>query len=123
MGKRTVLLVLAAAAAVSAQPVARRATNIAALLAHPGFFHARPILIVGTVTMKGNQLYVSSDAGSIRVIFKGTAPDGLDEVRGEFWDLGQMKADDPRLNAYDLRTTFGVDPDGPWPRGGEVTAI
>lgn len=123
MGKRAVLLVLAAAAAVSAQPVVRRATNIAALLAHPGFFHARPILIVGTVTMKGNQLYVSSDAGSIRVIFKGTAPDGLDEVRGEFWDLGQLKADDPRVNAYDLRTTFGVDPDGPWPRGGEVTAI
>ena len=22
---------------------------------------------------------------------------GLDEVRGEFWDLGRMNADDPRL--------------------------
>ncbi|MGH9143916.1 MAG: Ig-like domain-containing protein, partial [Vicinamibacterales bacterium] len=52
-----------------------------------------------------------------------TAPDGLDEVRGEFWDLGRMKADDIRLSTYDLRQTFKIDPDAPWPRPGDVTAI
>jgi hypothetical protein len=56
-------------------------------------------------------------------VFKGNAPDGLDEVRGEFWDIGRMKLDDIRLSTYDLRTTFKVDPDQPWPRPGEVTAI
>ena len=34
-----------------------------------------------------------------------------------------MKADDPRLASIDLRQTFGVDPEGAWPRAGEVTAI
>lgn len=123
MTKRLLLLVLLCAVTVSAQPVVRRATNIAALLAYPGFYNTRPIVIVGTVGVKDNHLRVSDDAGAIRLIFKGTAPDGLDEVRGEFWDIGRMKPDEPRLNGYDLRATFGVEPDAPWPRAGEVTAV
>jgi hypothetical protein len=34
-----------------------------------------------------------------------------------------MKPDEPKLATYDLRATFHFDPDGPWPRPGEVTAI
>ena len=59
----------------------------------------------------------------MRVVFKGSAPDGNDEIRGEFWDLGRMKSDDPRLVSIDLRKTFGVDPEGSWPRAGEATAL
>jgi hypothetical protein len=107
-----------------AQTTTRRATNLAALLAYPGFYHGRPIVIVGKVALDPNgQLKVSDDDASIHLVFKGNAPDGLDEVRGEFWDIGRMKADDIRLTAYDLRATFKVDPEAPWPRPGEVTAI
>lgn len=106
-----------------AQPATRRATNLATLLAYPGFFHGRPILIVGKVGVEKDQLRLSDDSGSIHLLFKGTAPDGLDEVRGEFWDIGRMKADDIRLSTYDLRQTFKMDPDAPWPRPGDVTAI
>jgi hypothetical protein len=106
-----------------AQPVTRRATNLTTLLAFPGFFHGRPILIVGKVGVEKDQLRLSDDNGSIHLLFKGNAPDGLDEVRGEFWDLGRMKPDDIRLSTYDLRQTFKIDPDAPWPRPGEVTAI
>ena len=106
-----------------AQPAARRATNLATLLAYPGFFHGRPILIVGKVGVEKDQLRLSDDNGSIHLLFKGTAPDGLDEVRGEFWDIGRMKADDIRLSTYDLRQTFKMDPDAPWPRPVDVTAI
>ena len=106
-----------------AQPASRRATNLATLLAYPGFFHGRPILIVGKVGVEKDQLRLSDDNGSIHLLFKGTAPDGLDEVRGEFWDIGRMKADDIRLSTYDLRQTFKMDPDAPWPRPGDVTAI
>jgi len=107
-----------------AQPQARRATNLAALVAYPGYYHGRPIVIVGKVGVDKNQLRVSDDADhSLHVIFKGTAPDGLDEIRGEFWDIGRMKPDDVRLSTYDLRTVFNVDPDGTWPRPGEVTAL
>ena len=112
------------AATVWAQPAARRATNIAALLAYPSFFHERPIVVVGTVkTQQNGELRVSDDAGSVRLVVKGGAPDGLDEIRGEFWDLGRMKPDEPRLSTVDLRATFHLDPDAPWPKSGEVTAI
>lgn len=117
------LVAVAIAASVSAQPTTRRATNIAALVGFPGFYHGRPIVIVATVSTEGNELRASDDAGAIRLIVKASAPDGLDEIRGEFWDLGRMKPDDVRLSTYDLRTTFKIDPDAPWPRPGDVQAI
>jgi hypothetical protein len=124
MLQRTVLIVLALAGTVAAQQTTRRATNLAMVLAYPGFYHGRPIVIVGKVGLEQNgQLKVSDDAGSVNLVFKGNAPDGLDEIRGEFWDIGRLKTDDPRLGTLDLRATFHVDPDGPWPRPGEVTAI
>ena len=108
----------------SAQPMTRRATNLAALLAYPGYYHGRPIVIVGKVALEKDQLRVSDEAEhSVHLVFKGNAPDGLDEVRGEFWDVGRMKPDDPRLSTQDVRSTFKIDPDAPWPRPGEVTAI
>jgi hypothetical protein len=120
----TSYLVLASSISANAQPTARRATNIAAILAYPNFYHMRPILLVGTVALQQNgELLVSDSTGSLRVISQGNAPDGLDEVRGQFWDLGRMKPDDPRLAAFDLRATFHVDPEGAWPRPGEVTAV
>jgi Big-like domain-containing protein len=116
--------ILAVAAVADAQPQTRRATNLSALIAYPGYYHGRPVVIVGKVGLEKNQLRVSDDAEhSVHLIFKGTAPDGLDEIRGEYWDLGRMKAGDPRLSTYDLRANFNIDPDGPWPRAGEVTAI
>jgi hypothetical protein len=118
-----VAIALALTAIADAQPTIRRATNLTTLLAYPGFFHGRPILIVGKVGVEKDQLRLSDDNASVHLIFKGTAPDGLDEVRGEFWDLGRMKADDIRLSTYDLRQTFKIDPDAPWPRPGDVTAI
>jgi hypothetical protein len=135
MWRRGALRALAAAtcAAVAAiggaiaiaQLQTRRATNLSAILGYPGFYHGRPIVVVGRVGLEDNQLRLSDPDGgtSIRLLFKGTAPDGLDEVRGEFWDVGRMKPDDPRLGTYDLRTTFGIEPDAPWPRPGDVTAI
>jgi hypothetical protein len=122
---RTLTLVLAlASATLSAQPSARRATNLAALQAHAAFYHLRPIVIVGKVSLlDSGDLMMTDEAGTMRVVFKGSAPDGLDEIRGEFWDIGRMHADDPRLAGYDLQRTFHVDPAGAWPRPGQVTAI
>jgi hypothetical protein len=121
--KRAGLLLAIVAATASAQPAARRATNIAALLAYPAFYHFREVVIVGTVALQDGQLKVSDDVGAIRVVTTGNSPEGVDEVRGEFWDLGRMKPDDPQLAGRDLRAAFGLDPDGPWPRPGEKTAI
>jgi Bacterial Ig-like domain len=123
MVKRALLVSMLLSTSLAAQPATRRATNLAALQAYPGFYHGRPIVVVGTVSVEQNQLRVSDDNASVRLLFKGNAPDGLDEIRGEFWDVGRMKADDPRFTQYDLRTVFQIDPDGAWPKAGEVTAI
>jgi hypothetical protein len=112
------------AADASAQPVVRRATNIAAILAYPNFYHLRPVLVVGTVAQETNgDIRVSDGTSSLRVIPEGPAPDGINEVRGQFWDLGRMRSDDPRFAGIDLAATFRIDPEGTWPRPGEVTAI
>jgi hypothetical protein len=119
-----ILAILMIAASASAQAPPRRATNLAALLAFPVFFHGRSVLIVGELsTQNDGQVRVSDGTTSMRVVFKGSAPDGKNEIRGEFWDLGRMNPDDPRLSSIDLRRTFGVDPEGPWPRAGEATVL
>jgi hypothetical protein len=124
MFRRFLLVVLAIAGVASAQPTLRRATNVAAILAFPAFFHGRPVVLVGTLaTGARGERRLSDEAGSLRVVAQGSAPEGLDEVRGEFWDLGRMKPDDPRLAVLDLRGTFHIDPDGAWPRTGEVMAV
>ncbi len=112
------------AATASAQSAPRRATNLAAILAHAAYFHQRPVVLVGDVVLQPTgDLRLTSDGAAILVVFKGTAPEGVEEVRGEFWDLGRMNADDPRLATYDLRRVFKIDPEGAWPRPGQVTAI
>lgn len=117
------LLVLLAAAGVTAQPSTRRATNLAAVLNYPAFYQRRPVILVGTVTLRDNgQLQISDETGSLQVVFKGTAPDGPAEVRGEFWDIGRMNPDDPRLAVVDVRA-FKIDPEGPWPRPGQVMVV
>jgi hypothetical protein len=118
-----VLLALSLATNVSAQLNPRRPTNLAALKSFPGFYHGRPIVVAANVGVENDQLKATDGDNSIHLLFKGTAPDGLDEIRAEFWDLGRMKPDDIRLSTYDLRTTFKIDPDAPWPRPGEVTAL
>jgi hypothetical protein len=119
-----VLAVLSLGRAAAAQPAVRRTTNLAALLNYPAFYQLRPVVVVGTLKLlEDGRLQVSDEAGSLPVSFRGAAPEGLSEVRGELWDLGRMNADDPRLAALDVRGIFGIDPEGPWPRAGQALAI
>ena len=124
--QRTKIVAVALVLAVPAlaQTPSRRATNIAALVAFPGFYHTRQVVLLGQVsTTDRGQIRVSDGLASVRVVLAGSAPDGNAEVRGEFWDLGRMNPDDPRLARVDLKAIFGLDPTGPWPRSGEITAI
>ena len=125
MRKPFALLLVALAATVSAQaPAVRRATNVASLITYSAFYQLRPVLVVGTLSQEANgDLRISDGTGTLRILAKGDAPDGLGEVRGEFWDLGRMSPEDPRLAALDVPSTFHVDPDGGWPRPGQIMAL
>ena len=125
MHSRAIALALAlTAAGASAQTPPRRATNIAALAAFPTFYHGRQVLVLGQVsTDNAGRVRVADGDQSVRVVFKGSAADGTDEVRCEFWDIGRMNPYDPRLASFDLKGTFGLDPDGAWPRPGAITVI
>jgi hypothetical protein len=81
------------------------------------------VLVDQVATENDGTIRATDGIASVHVVFKGSAPDGNDEIRGEFWDLGRMKPDEPRLASMDLRSTFGIDPGGAWPRPGDVTAI
>jgi hypothetical protein len=124
MQTRLVLLIVILAATVGAQPPQRRTTNVAALLAHPAFYHLQPIVAVGKLERRDSgELRLADEGGSVRVVFKGAVPNEAAEVRGEFWDVGRLNADDPRLAGYDLRAAFQIDPEGSWPRPGQATAV
>ena len=124
MPRRLLIVALLLGATVSAQTPTRRCTNIAALVAYPSYYHLRPITILGTLSRNDNgELRLGGAPPSLRVVYAGRVPDGASEIRGEFWDLGRMNADDPRLATYDVRATFRFDPEAGWPRAGQVTAI
>src|SRR5512135_2989633 len=100
-----VILVILSAALTAQQTGVRRATNVESLAGFPAFYHLRSVLVAGTVAQQSNgDIAVSDGAASVRIITRGSAPDGLNEVRGEFWDLGRMNPDDPRLAAYDVKS-------------------
>ncbi len=127
---RQLMLAIAVSAAsgatLLAQGATRHATNLAALDAYPGYFHLRSILVTGTLQVRSNELRLESAGLSIPVLppaNDGRLPDGSCEVRGEFWDIGRMRAEDPRLATTDALGRLHVDPDAPWPRPGEVVAI
>jgi hypothetical protein len=102
----------------------RRAANIGLLATYPSFYHQRAVILTGQLSRSAaGDLQLADDSRTLRVVYSGSAPDGAVEVRGDFWDLGRMNADDPRLASYDLRKVFHIDPDGPWPRPGQVTAL
>jgi hypothetical protein len=121
---RQALLVVLAGTVVVAQSTQRRATNIPELTNYAGFFHGRSVVVTASLAMnERGELKAEEQGVSIRVIPRNVSPvEGLSEIRGEFWDVGRMRQDDPRLAALDPRV-FHIDPEGPWPRPGEMVVI
>jgi hypothetical protein len=120
----SLLLLIAVLATPTAQQLPRRATNLAALITYPSFYHQRPVTVAGMLTRDDSgAVRLTDDVGGISVVYEGSLTDGLHEVRGDFWDLGRMNADDPRLGRFDVIRVFGIRPDTPWPAPGQVLAI
>ena len=112
--------------AVTAQPDVRVATNIPALVTYPGFYHLKSIVVRGDLTARGDRpmlLPPSGDRG-VEVVFKENQPaDGPVEVRGVFWDVGRMTAEDPRFTGFDVEAFLATRTGGRWPAQGELLVV
>ena len=106
-----------------AQPQARIATTIDALLTYPVFYHGRTVVVRGTLDERDGFWSLTS-AGTerrIHVLTKSTRPDpGAVEARGEFWDLGRLQQEDPRFAGYDMDRFIERVSQGRWPGQNQV---
>lgn len=119
---------LVATAVSSAQPALRHATTLEALTRYPLFFHGKQVIVRGTVQAPApGVLALRAEDDSIRPVFllrrSGGLDDGPAEVRGDFWDLGRLSADDPRLAGFDLQRLLEELTQGRWPGHGQVPVL
>ncbi len=54
---------------------------------------------------------------------QGVGGSGVQEIRGEVWDIGRMAQDDSRFLGYDMRAVLGSDLSASWPKPGQVIAL
>ncbi|MBE3099106.1 MAG: Ig-like domain-containing protein [Planctomycetes bacterium] len=102
------------------------ATNIAALVKYPGFYHLQSIVIRGELATRGNRLVLLPPGGDqgVEMVFREHQPsDGQVEVRGTFWDVGRMTAEDPRFAGYDIQAFLETRTAGRWPAQGELLVV
>ena len=107
-----------ACATLVAQPAPRRATTIAALTSYPGFYHQQSVLVIGAVRGQGERMSLGNDEVSIRLIAR-EYPEGRIEARGQFFDIGRISQDDPRLIPFNLLDRIQTAYPDRWPKPGE----
>ena len=110
---------------ISAQPMTRVATTLAAIERYPLFFHDKSIAMVGTaVETAGGTLAafpLQAPRQFVIVPQSGRVPIRPIEVRGRLFDIGRFASDDSRLGPLDLpsviKTAVGNDR---WPGRGQL---
>lgn len=120
------LAALAWSATAAAQPAARRATDIAALAAYPGFYHGQPIVLRAELIQTGERIALvdPDEPRALRVAPNGsTMPSGRVEARGVFWDVGRLMPDDPRVTGNNLKAVVESNSETDWPKPGELLAL
>jgi Big-like domain-containing protein len=124
---RAGLAAIALAAGVThagAQPATRRATNVAAILAFPGFFHNQTVVLRGEFAEVGqsHRFRAAEGEDSLQAIGKVGTPGTPQEIRAEFFDVGRLTKDDPRMKA-DVGTVIEREFGERWPKPGEALIL
>jgi Big-like domain-containing protein len=122
----TIALVLLGLLAVrpAAEVLTRRATTLAAIRTYPTFFNGQPVLVRAELDRTEKRvLLVDGDDKLPALVASGVGGSGVQEIRGDVWDVGRMRQDDPRLTGKDLRPYLGDDPSAAWPKPGELVLL
>jgi hypothetical protein len=110
------------------QPATRLATTTEALTRYPLFFHGKQVVVRGNITRPAEDVVTIRAAEGDRPVFLlrrggGIAEDGAVELRGDFWDLGRLSEDEPRLANVDVQRLLDRVSEGRWPAHGQVPVI
>lgn len=109
-----------------AQPNPRRATDIASLVAFPGFYHGQPIVLQADLVETGDTIVLvqPDEPRALRITSSGAiTPRGRIEARGVFWDVGRLKPDDPRVTTDKIQTVVNPSAESEWPKPGELFVL
>jgi hypothetical protein len=110
LARRSSAICLMAAIAVlvaSAQGSTRRATTPAALTAFPSFYGGQQVVVRAQVVEGETGQRLPGDGPPVFLIAREPLVKGLLEIRGEFWDLARLSADDPRIANFNLDKILG----------------
>ena len=107
-----------------AEVLTRRATTLAAIRAYPTFFNGQPVILRAEIDRTEKRvLLVDGDDKLPALVPSGVGGNGVQSVRGEVWDIGRMRQDDPKLTGRDLRPYLGDEPAAVWPKPGELIVV
>lgn len=100
-------------------------TFVGALMTYPSFFHARTVVLQGTLRKDGLDWWLESGAdGRLRVTAVGAVPpDGRVEITGQFVDVGRVSRDDARLAGSGIPEAVSRAAPNAWPRPGEMLVV
>lgn len=112
---------------ISAQPMSRLATTLAALQRYPVFYHDKVITIVGTAIEAdgGTLAALAMDAPKQFIIVprSGRVPVRPLELRGRLFDIGRFASDDSRLGPLDLPRVIKAVAGDRWPARGQLLVL
>ncbi|HET7380854.1 MAG TPA: hypothetical protein VFJ24_12490, partial [Gaiellales bacterium] len=117
-------LLVCAATHPGAEVLTRRATTLVAIHTYPTVFHGQPVLVRAEIDRTEQRaMLVDGEERLPAIVASGIGGSGVQEVRGEVWDVGRMRSDDPKFTGKDLRPYLGADPAAAWPKPGELVIV
>lgn len=121
------LVVLDAGRPAAAQPplAVPTPTFVGAILAYPGTFHSRRVIVYGTLRTETDEWWLETDDGDrIRVVgARDAVRGGRVALHAEALDIGRLTQTDPRITATGVSSLLmrvGLDR---WPRPGELVVL
>jgi hypothetical protein len=103
----TTILVVVALLTPGAQGLGRRATTTAALTAFPSYYGGQQVVVRAEVVEGDSVQRLPGEGPPIYLVAREPLGKGVLEIRGEFWDLSRLSADDPRLGGVNLEKVLG----------------
>ena len=117
------LCAMLAAATSWAQPSARIATTVEALIGSAVFYHGKLVVLDHSTVTEGRLVRLANTLKPIYVFWKERPGSDSGEIRGEFWDLGRIEQGDGRFTGYDFAQVVEVASQGRWPGRDQVFVL